>query len=75
MLILLMIALFGLGLLFGGAMTWSSAREVLGWEGYRVDHHPEAPITWGDATEHKEARWHSNGRLRALACMPAVSLP
>ena len=47
MLILLMIALFGLGFLFGGAVAWSSAREVLGWEGYRVDHHPEAPIGCG----------------------------
>ena len=47
MLILLMIALFALGFLFGGAIAWSSAHEVLDREGYRVEHHPEAPIGCG----------------------------
>ena len=47
MLILLLIALFGLDFIFDGWVAWSSAREVLDRECYRVEHHPEAPIDRG----------------------------
>ena len=47
MLIVLLIALFGLGFIFGGWVAWLSARKVLDREGYRVEHHPEAPIGCG----------------------------